>query len=225
MNDGDSMDLTMKNVSDLAAHIHEIRVCDTHEHLCKENEWVGGKVADVLADLFRSYIAGDLCAAGASAATIERVAQADKFDLATRWAGIADAWEAVRFTGYGEAVRFHAKQLYGIEEITPKTLAAAQPRFLDLIKPGMRLTILRDWAKLDHVQVDDFSWACLPDASGPDFFLYDIRWFDFCCGRIDFAALATATGVTVTVLPRLREALEILVAKYAPVAIAFKSQH
>ena len=92
-------------------------------------------------------------------------------------------------------------------------------------QPGERLRILKEEANLDHVQIDDFVWACLPDQSGIDFFLYDLSWVDFCDGKFDAAALDQETGVQVRDLATLREAMTALFGKYGPGAIAVKSQH
>lgn len=212
-------------MTDLEKHIQDIRVCDTHEHQKKENDWVENGSADVVIDLFSTYVAGDLRVAGITPAAFAQLDHTLKSDPETRWKGIRGAWPLIQWTGFGEAVRLQAKHVYGIEIINEKNLLAAQSKLMELREPGMRLKILRDWAKLDHVQVDDFCWPCLPDASGPDFFLYDIRWADFCRGEIDFAGLTKETGVTVMNLATLREAFEKLVAKYGPCAIAIKAQH
>ena len=66
--------------------------------------------------------------------------------------------------------------------------------------------MLTDVANLDHVQTDDGCWPCLPDASGSDFFFYDITWRSFCDSTIEFEALHAETGVTVSNLATLREA-------------------
>lgn len=211
--------------TDLAAHVANVQVCDTHEHLTKENDWIEKGPSDVVIDLFSTYVAGDIRVAGVTADAFAQLDHTLKSDPETRWKGIADVWPLIRWTGFGETVRLQAKHVYGIEEINIRSLLAAQSKLMELRKPGMRLKILRDWAKLDHVQVDDFCWPCLPDASGPDFFLYDIRWADFCRGEIDVAGLMKETGVTVTNLTTLREAFEKLVAKYGPCAIAIKAQH
>jgi len=92
-------------------------------------------------------------------------------------------------------------------------------------QPGERLRILRDEGNFDHVQIDDFVWACLPDESGVDFFLYDLSWVAFCNGAFDVAALQTETGTEVHDLNSLGTAMAGLFAKYSPNAIAVKAQH
>lgn len=211
--------------TDLALHIQQVQAVDTHEHLRKEREWVDEGPADVLQDLFDNYVPADLLSAGATPEAVQRLSDAADPDLEARFAGVRAAWEAIRFTGYGEAVRLSARHVYGIEELSGPVLVAAQPRLLELRQPGERLRVLRDVARLDHIQTDDFCWPCLPDASGPEFFFYDLSWADFCGGNLDLSALHAETGVTVRNLATLREAMEALFTKYGPCAIAVKSQH
>ena len=83
-------------------------------------------------------------------------------------------WTHCQFTGYGEAVRLTAKNVYGMDEITFAGIEAGAEFNRKRRQLGERLRILRDEGNLDHVQIDDFVWACLPDESGVDFFLYDL---------------------------------------------------
>ncbi len=76
-------------------------------------------------------------------------------------------------------------------------LEAANARNALLRQPGERLRLLRDVAG-SIMQTDDFRWACQPDESGPDFFLYDLSpWWHFCNGEIQAEDLHKETGVNV----------------------------
>jgi uncharacterized protein len=211
--------------TDLALHIQSIPLVDTHEHLWKEAEWLENGPADVLQDLFANYVPADFVSAGASPEAMKRLTDASDPDLEARFAGVRDTWEAIQFTGYGEAVRLIARHVYGMEEITGPALRDAQAKVAGLRRPGERLRLLREVANLHHTQTDDFCWPCLPDPSGPDFFLYDLSWVEFCSGDVKWEQLAAETGITVRDLSTLRQAMEALFAKYAPCAIAVKSQH
>ena len=215
--------------TELAQHIQQIAIIDTHEHMRKEQPYLTEGPRDVLADLFSNYIHADFIAAGVDPKVLEQLVDGSNPDIEARWSAVADAWQVIRFTGYGEAVRTLAEQLYDIDEITAASLRAAQPKFDALHQPGQRLHLLRDRANLDHIQTDDFCWPCVPDESGPDFFLYDLSWRSFVVWDFDatdlIAELAKETGVTVTDIRSMRQALESLAAKYASCAIAMKSQH
>src|SRR5450432_2206302 len=156
-------------MTDLAQHIQQTTLIDTHEHLRKEREYVEAG-PDVLADLFDNYVTQDLISAGASAESVNALIDSNNSDLAARWNGVKDFWTHCQFTGYGEAVRLIAKNVYGMDEITLAGVEAGTEINRQRRQPGERLRILRDEGNLDHVQVDDFQWACLPDDSGVDFF-------------------------------------------------------
>jgi predicted TIM-barrel fold metal-dependent hydrolase len=211
-------------MNNLATHIQQTRLVDTHEHMRDERTYLE-QGPDVLQDLFDNYVEADLEVAGASRAAVDRLIDSSDPDLAGRFAGVRDAWERCRHTGYGEAVRLVARLVYGIEEITPEALEGARARNEALRRPGERLRLLRDVANLDHAQVDNFIWQCPPDPSGPDFFLYDLSWVGFSRGDIDAKAIYDEVGVAVEGIDDLRHAIEALFAKHGPLAIAVKSQH
>ncbi len=213
-----------KTKTDLVCHIEETPLADTHEHTVKEHNWLHWK-PDILLDLFSNYVPADLISAGANPKAAGELQNAENPDLRGRFEGAREAWEAARFTGYGEAVRILARELYGLEEITPESLEKAKGKAREYHQPGQRLHLMKDRANLDHAQVDDFLWACLPDESGPEFFLYDISWAGFACGRPDFKALAGETGVTVENISGLDEAMAKIFESHAACAIAVKSQH
>src|SRR5215207_8714065 len=190
---------------------------DTHEHLNKDHDLTQAG-PDILQDLFDNYVRADLVVAGATEAAVERLVDAADPDLRARFAGVCTAWERCQHTGYGEAVRLIARRAYGMEAITIEAIEAAAPRAIALRRPGERLRILRDEAYLDHVQIDDFRWQCLPDQSGLDFFLYDLSWVGFCRGQIQAADLFKETGVNVIDLKTLRGGMEALFDKYGACA-------
>jgi hypothetical protein len=209
-------------MTELAEFIDQTRLMDTHEHLRKESDYVE-KGPDVLQDLFQNYVESDLQVAGATPEALKKLFDSSDPDLSLRFQGVSKAWECCRHTGYGEAVRLMARHVYDMEEITPESLEKAKERNRELRKPGQRLRILRDVARLDHVQVDDFSQACIPDESGLDFFLYDISWRSFCFGEV--AWMQREVGQEIGDLKTLRDVMAGIFARYAPFAIALKSQH
>src|SRR5689334_14408191 len=125
-------------MTDLQQHIEATPLIDTHEHLRKETEYVE-QGPDLLKALFDNYVLADLRVAGASQEAVTRLLNADDPDLAGRFLGVRDAFEACRHTGYGEGVRLVARQFYGLEEIVPEALEAAQARHRRLRETGERL--------------------------------------------------------------------------------------
>jgi len=230
--------------TDLEAEINTVELVDTHEHLLSDDQWSGDNsklveasrqsnpnsewsdvTPDILQDLFLNYAPSDLEVAGATEDAIKRLYNPSAGDIESRFSGIREAWEAMQYTGYGEAVRLIAREVYGLDELTPEGLEQAQKKLEELRQPGERLRLLRDVARLDHVQIDDFRWACIPDESGPDFFLYDLSWANFANGDLRINEIQEETGLEVTKLDDLREALARIFQRYAPCAIAVKAQH
>lgn len=212
-------------MTDLADHIQATPMADTHEHLYKEAQYVDDG-PDVLEDLFaKNYIVADLVVGGATPEAAERLRDSRDLDIEARWNGVKDAWQYCQHTGYGQAVRMIARHVYGMEEITLPALMAARERNLQRRRPGERLRILQEEGNLDHVQVDDLTWECVPDESGPDFFLYDLSWRTLCSGDLDAASIYRACGIEVTGTGTLREAMAAIFDRWGPCAVAVKSQH
>ncbi|MEK7873483.1 MAG: hypothetical protein AAB502_06465, partial [Chloroflexota bacterium] len=172
--------------------------------------------------------------AGASDAALKRLVDSRDAEIVERFEGVKEAWEAIQFTGYGEAVRVTARRFFGLETLDGKVLAAAQERLPAKWPGGERLRILKEDGGLDHIQVDDACWSCLPDRSGPDFFFYDLNWGNFCKGDLRAAKdgsdrpcelLFKETGVEVKDLETLRAAMARLFEKFGPYAIAVKAGH
>ena len=154
--------------TDLAHHIQSTPLVDTHEHLDREHVWLEDG-PDILQDLFGNYVPADLNTAGASPEAMKRLMDGADPDIAGRFEGIREAWDATQFTGYGEAVRLIAEHAYGIHELTGANIALAQEKIKMLRRPGERFRLLHDVANLDHTQTDDKLWVCAPDSSGLDF--------------------------------------------------------
>ncbi|MBW3625753.1 MAG: hypothetical protein KY468_20350, partial [Armatimonadetes bacterium] len=79
--------------ADLAQHIRQTPLCDTHEHLRPDREWIEAG-PDILADLFGNYLAADLRTAGAGDAAMDRLMDTKDPDIPARFEGIRPAWDA-----------------------------------------------------------------------------------------------------------------------------------
>jgi predicted TIM-barrel fold metal-dependent hydrolase len=214
--------------SELAEYIETTRVIDTHSHMQSDRDWEMHGPRDVLVDLFSIYSVHDLIVAGATPAAAERLLNGTDPDIEERFAAVADAWRAMQCTGYGEAVRIVAIQVYGMEEVSGPAAREAQARFDALRTAAGSLHLLRDRAGLDHIQIDSGLQRPKGSAIAPDFYLYDLSWAGFTQGDLSSerqALLAEMTGVTVTDLASLRRAMEALFERYGPQSIAVKTQH
>lgn len=211
-------------MTELAAFIQSTPLMDTHEHMVDEKPFVEDG-PDILQCLFGNYAQNDLVTAGASDDAVKQLVDKSNLDVRSRFMTVRDAWDAMQFTGYGEGVRLVAQHVFGIDELTADAIEKAAPLALAMHKPGERLRLLRDVAGLDHIQTDDFVLGVAPDASGPDFFLYDISWVGFARGEVNAAEMHAETSIEVKDIASLRAAFEAVFAKYASIAIAVKSQH
>ncbi len=211
-------------MTDLEEHIWTTPLVDTHEHQRTEQEYLQTPV-DVLVELFDNYVTADLVVAGALPEAVKRLLDASDPDIRGRFEGVREAWEACQHTGYGEAVRLIAKIAYRMDSITPELLEEAQRRSRNVRQPGERLSTLKEFGNLDHMQIDHFRRRVQPDDSAPEFFLYDISWAAFCQGDIDGEGIAQESGVEVKDLPSLRRAMESVFDRYGKFAIAVKAQH
>lgn len=211
--------------SEIADHIANISVIDTHSHLPGDYAWEGPGAPDILSDLFGGYSSSDLIVAGASLEAVARLQDSSNEDLEGRFADVAAAWDMAQFTGYGEAVRIAARDLYEIEVLSEATIRAGQKRLKALQRQGGCVALLRDRAKVDHVQTDlGLEVSDLPRTSAA-FFLRDLSVRRFAIGAIDDPLIEAATGVTVRNLATLEQSMEALFARCAPLSIAVKSQH
>jgi predicted TIM-barrel fold metal-dependent hydrolase len=209
----------------LREHVEQQRLVDSHEHLRSELDWTT-QHPDVIECLFPSFYAGaDLRVAGAGEDVIAKLFDPHAGAVSARFATVADAWSAMSTTGYGEGARLAANRCLQLEEIASATLVQGQARVAALQQPRERLHLLRDVALLDHVQIDAFDWVIEVDPTAPEFFLYDISWADFACGRIERELILERTGIEVRDLESLSVAFETIFERYGPVAIAVKSQH
>lgn len=211
--------------SDLATYVTSTPVCDTHEHTRSEDQWLREGPPDVLADIFSNYSPADLVSAGMSEQDMTELLQGKKQSMEERWVTVQKPWQRIRHTGYGEAVSIGAQELYGIEELTLGGILAAQPRYEALRRPGGQLWLLKEKARLDHVQVNDLlRRPPVPDPIAPQFYLYDLSWVQMSIHDVDYARLFEWTGVTVKDLATLRQAIEAMFDRYGRNAIAVKSQ-
>lgn len=214
----------MSSLSDIATVIQQTPLVDTHEHMRREEAYLDEN-PDILSQLFQNYVPADLHVAGASAEALDKLLDQTDPDVAARFAPVQEPWARVQHTGYGEAVRIIARDLYDIEELTPDSIAAAQEKNVGFVQPGERLRLLRDEANLDHIQTDSFTINVTADRSGPDFFFYDISWAEMCSGQPNHEEIAEHTGQEVTDLFSLRRVMEAIFQNSSAPAIAVKSQH
>lgn len=117
----------------LLDHINTLKIIDTHEHLPLEKDCP--PKADVLAEWLTHYFSCDLVSAGLSDPDLAKARDSSQ-DLLQRWSLVEPYWQAARSTGYGRALEWAARDLYGIDGISRHTILALNEAFCAARKKG-----------------------------------------------------------------------------------------
>jgi len=197
---------------------------DTHEHLVEEKERLEGSSGRVKCDdwsfVLSHYLDSDLTAAGMPAESYRRFFSA-KTDPIEKWRIIEPYWPAVKHTGYGLAVRIAFKELYGVDELSEKTVAKVQAGYESTRKKGFYRKILRDMANIESCQVN-----CLTEpftkSEMPTFLMQDLNISGMLQGP-DFVQYGTPTGLKVETLDDWHKVIDWWFDKYGKYATAAKS--
>ena len=136
----------------IKAEIDIIQVVDTHEHMYLPEEDYLKLEADFAQFLFQ-YNLDDLMSAGMEVSDPQEFADTAGFVLRVdgkalspekKWAYIKPYWENARYTGYGHAVRYSLRKLFGIDDLTDATYREVSEKLSLLMKPGVYRKILKD---------------------------------------------------------------------------------
>ena len=99
--------------NELQEFVSQIEICDTHEHMWKQESWEADK-PDILSEIFDNYVLADFVTAGLSESDKERLRDAKNPDIPARFKAVETAWKAIQFTGYGKACSLIAKKFFDI---------------------------------------------------------------------------------------------------------------
>lgn len=190
----------------LAEAVDEIEVVNSHEHLLPEDERVSQRV-----DFFTlagHYAFNDVVSAGLPADAREKIERQDAPD-AERWEAFEPYWKHARFTGYSQALRIAIRDIYGFEEISAATLPKINDAIRAANRPGLYRRVLKERAKIRYAVLDDY-WNAAPVRPDPEFFVLARKFDRFVTPATpgDVAALEKLTGVSITSLGGLKQAME-----------------
>jgi predicted TIM-barrel fold metal-dependent hydrolase len=163
----------------IRAIVDETPIIDTHEHLIEESMRVRGDLGmqffpcDDWAALFLHYAGDDLHVSGMAPADMERFRSPD-CDWRDKLALMKPYWERIRHTGYGQAVLYTLRDLYGIRDLDEQTVGPLQERYRDTIKPGFYEEILRRRCRILHCQVNSVERIFM-ETEQPDLLKQDIH--------------------------------------------------
>lgn len=153
----------MSAYDELLAHIVDLEIIDTHEHLPGHESWRPAR-NDVLAEWLTHYFSCDLVSAGLSPRDLECVRDPDG-ELMERWALAEPFWHAARDTGYGRSLTLAARDLYGIDRIDADSLPELDRRFREARERGGHYRyVLKEKSRIRASVLDAGFPDILPDA-------------------------------------------------------------
>ncbi len=196
---------------------------DSHEHLPDEEDCLrgpGGTPEEEWTVILRHYLDSDLRAAGMTreqyAAFFEKPGSPQE-----KWQILAPFWPAVKNTGYGQAVRIAIREIYGIDDLSEKTVDKVQEQYRATRRPGFYRRILCDLAKIDSCQVNMGPYH---ESKQPLLLLQDISIVGMFAGP-DLRSFGRPTGIEVKSLTDWYRVIDWWFDRYAKYAVAVKSQN
>ncbi len=192
--------------------IDTIQVVDTHEHLTSEAVRLRSKV-----DLFywlSIYASSDLVSAGMPQQTLEELRDSTR-PLDERWALFAPFWRHTRWTGYGQALRRAARDLYGVPDIDETTYRELSDKIAAANTPGLYDRVLRERAGIAVALLDPLPANDPTPLEEVDrrFFAPVLRVEDWItpCNHYDVIAIEERTGTSIHTLDALVRAVDSVI--------------
>ncbi len=201
---------------------------DTHEHLIEEKERLKGTAhARVKSDdwslLLSHYLNSDLLTAGMPPADLGRFFSPE-VDPVDKWRLIEPYWAAVKNTGYGQAVVLSIRELYGVDELSAKTVAKVQAGYEKTRRPGFYSRVLCEAAKIESCQVNSLEGP-FTQSDMPKLLMQDLSIVGMFAGGGGSEQFREPTGIEVKSLVDWHKVIDWWFAKYGKLAVAVKSQH
>ncbi len=208
--------------ADIARRVAETPLVDSHEHIIEENDRLEKKArCDDWALLMSHYLDSDLLTAGMPPKDHRRFLSPN-VDPIEKWRLLAPWWPAVKNTGYGQAVAIAIRELYGVDELSDKSIPKVQQKYEELRKPGFYRKVLTEVARIHSCQVNCLSRPFM-ESQLPDLLLQDISFLGMHMGP-DIRSFAPPTGIEVKDLSDWHSVIDWWFDKYADFAVAVKSQ-
>ena len=201
---------------------------DTHEHLIEEkarlnNKYTNFVKSDDWTAVLCQYFNSDMLTAGMPQEVCERFFSPE-VDPVDKWSLLEAYWPAVKNTGYGQAVDITLKQLYGVDELSAKTVKKVQDGYEKIRRPGFYRHILCDLARIESCQVNCLTGVPFQESDIPTLLMQDLSIVGMLSGP-DFKQFGKPTGIKVTSLSDWHRVIDFWFDKYAKYAVAVKSQH
>ena len=200
---------------------------DTHEHLIEEeHRFLGsGKHPRISSDdwsmLFSHYFNADMLSAGMSREDRERFFS-PQLEPLEKWRILAPYWPALKHTGYAQASRIAIAELYGVYDLSEKTIGKLQEGYERVRRPGFYREILCERALIASCQVNSLEGTPFMVSSLPTLLMQDIA----IAGMFESSHLdpyRKPAGIAVQDLSDWHRVIDWWFATYGPYAVAVKS--
>lgn len=210
------------------AKVFETQLIDTHEHLIEEKGRFTGTShkrvpCDDWALILNHYLNSDMITAGMPKKDYDDFFSPD-VDPIQKWQLLKPYWLAVKNTGYGQAVCISMRELYGVDELSAKTVRKAQDGYEKLRRPGFYKKVLNDMANIESCQVNSLEGTPFMESDMPDFLMQDISIVGmFSLSRSK--QFSGPTGIKVSDISDWYRVIDWWFDKYSTYAVAVKSQN
>lgn len=215
-----------KMIEEIEKKVWSTPLIDTHEHLLEEHERLSANPQLVRCDdwtmVMSTYLDSDIFSAGMPQETWDQFFST-KVDPIDKWSLLEPYWFAVKNTGYGQAVSIAIKELYGVDELSNKTIKLVQRKYEETRRHGFYKRILMDLANIESCQVNCLNQP-FSESSMPTLLMQDISILGMHAGP-DFKQFGTPTGIQVQSLSDWHRVIDWWFTKYGKYAVAVKSQH
>ncbi len=121
------------------AHINQIQLIDTHEHLIDESERLNCLKPFIECDdwttILGLYSKFDFVSSGMSKNEIDSISSMEVSPL-EKWKIIEPYWDSIKYTGHGQVIQHTINDLYGISELEEKKIPELQEKYIQYRKKG-----------------------------------------------------------------------------------------
>ncbi|MFB3903149.1 MAG: amidohydrolase family protein [Acidobacteriota bacterium] len=213
-----------ENVQTIRQRVEATPIVDTHEHLIEEEDRLQGKHKRVLANdwsfLITQYLNNDFTSCGMPNEASKAFLSPD-VDPVEKWRLLAPYWPKVSHTGYAQAVSIALQRIYGVEELSERTVRNIQEAYTKTIQPGFYRRLLQQLGNIESCQVNSPDGP-FKESRQPTLLMQDlnISGMHLIPG---FDVYASAAGVKVADLHDWHRVIDWWFATYGPYAVAVKS--
>lgn len=144
--------------AELLDYIMHLEIVDTHEHLPPTEE-AREQDTDILKEYLTHYYNRDLISAGLKRDAFLK-ARDNRLPIIQRWEIVEPFWESCRDTGYGRALDFTVRGLYGIAGINRSTIEQLNELFLKTLTPGHFKKVLKEKSLISTSLLIDKDLVC-----------------------------------------------------------------